>query len=191
MGLADATGAGSPPLAAEDFVCLTCPFDYLRTSIPVASGIIRAAPEAVRAAVARVPADVLHRHPASGGWSILEYLCHLRDVYITYTIRLHRARTEDRPAVEPMLNDLRALRFRYNEQDAAVVLVELATTAAGCGEEIARTGSADWDRTITRLTSERRTARWLVRQAAHEATHHLRDIHRLAEELTAPAPGGS
>ncbi|MFJ7217902.1 DinB family protein [Amycolatopsis sp. NPDC098790] len=58
----------------------------------------------------------LRRRPAPGRWSALECLVHLRDVCVTYTIRVHRARTEDRPVLEPLLNDLRARRFRYNDR---------------------------------------------------------------------------
>lgn len=100
----------------------------------------------------------------------------MRDVYASYTIRLHRTRTEDRPALEPMLNDLRARRFRYNERDVVPILDELDATAAGFCEEIARTGPQDWDRVATRLPGEQRSARWLVRQAMHEGLHHLADI---------------
>ncbi|MBO1767309.1 hypothetical protein [Allobranchiibius sp. GilTou38] len=69
-------------------------------------------------------------------------MCHLRDVCAAYTIRLHRARTEDEPVLEPMLepmlNDLRARRFRCNDLDA--VIAELQATATGFREEVARTG---------------------------------------------------
>lgn len=85
----------------------------------------------VRDAVADVPTQARVSRPSSGTWSVTEYVCHLRDVYVTYTIRLHRARTEHRSTLEPMLNDLRARRFRYNEHDVNVVLDELAATAGG------------------------------------------------------------
>jgi hypothetical protein len=128
-------------------------------------------------------------------WSALEYLVHLRDVCVTYTIRVHRARTEDRPMLEPMLNDLRARRFRYNDRSLEGVRDELAACAAGLGEEIDRLTPPDFDRTVTRLAGEHRTARWLVRQAAHEVTHHLDDIGLCLAEATRqglmrrPGPG--
>jgi len=85
---------------------------------------------------------------------------------------LHRSavpdRTEDRTALEPMLNDLRAARFRYNELAVGTVLDELAVTAAGLCDETTHTRSGDWDRFAIRLPGEARTARWLVRQAMHE-----------------------
>jgi hypothetical protein len=94
-------------------------------------------------------------------------------------------RTEDRPQLEPMLNDLRARRFRYNERDLAPVLAELADAAAGFVDEVDRVRPGGWGRTATRLPGEERTALWLVRHAAHEGLHHVGDI----EELTALGPG--
>lgn len=41
--------------------------------------------------------------------------------------------------LEPMLNDLRARRFRYNERDAGAVLDELTVVVGGFCEKVART----------------------------------------------------
>ncbi|GAA4915213.1 DinB family protein [Actinomycetospora succinea] len=161
-----------PPLAAEDHEC--CGLRYAELSVAEACEILAAVPARARAAVAAVE----HRHgrPADGVWSVAEYVCHLRDVAMTFTIRLHRARTEDRPALEPMFNDLRARRFRYDDHDVDAVLDQLDVVTPGLLDEVARFGDADWDRTVTRLPHEERTARWLLRQAAHEGVHHVRDI---------------
>lgn len=131
------------------------------------------------AAIADTPTPLRGVRPDADTWSVIEYLCHIRDVYATFTIRLYRTRSELRPALEPMLNDLRAKRFRYQELDAAAVLIELRLNVAGFLDEVART--SDWDRVATRLPTEVRTARWLVRQAAHEGIHHLRDIAEVRE----------
>jgi hypothetical protein len=170
---------GVPPLQAEDHVCQRCGLSYPKLSIAEARERIASVPERARGAVLAIPEPTRRRQPADGGWSAVEYLCHLRDVYITYTIRLHRARTEDRPALEPMFNDLRARRFRYNERDPIPVLDELAATVAGFLDEVDRVGDEQWTRTATRLPGEERTARWMVRQAAHEGEHHLGDIGEL------------
>ncbi|WIY06591.1 DinB family protein [Amycolatopsis mongoliensis] len=168
--------SGIPPLAAEDHTCAECGLSYPTLTIEAARAIIGSLPHAVAAAVGQAATRDLRRRPAPDRWSALEYLCHLRDVCVTYTIRLHRARTEDRPVLEPMLNDLRARRFRYNERSFDGVRDELAACAAGLGEEIERLTPPDRERTVTRLAGEHRTARWLVRQAAHEVAHHLEDI---------------
>jgi uncharacterized damage-inducible protein DinB len=167
-----------PPLAAEDYSCDVCALVYPEMTIDDAVGLIAGLPDAVREAVSAIPPDacrVQGRHI----WSVAEYLCHLRDVYVSFTIRLHRTRTETRPALEPMFNDLRARRFRYNQCDIRVTLDELAAAVAGFCEQVARTKEGDWDRVATRLPGEERTARWLVRQATHEGVHHLGDIRRI------------
>lgn len=123
-----------------------------------------------------MPEVALRRRPAPGVWSPIEYLCHVRDVFVSHLIRLHRARTEDDPGLEPMFNDLRARRLRYGERDASATLDELEAAVAGLLEEAARFRPEEWSRTVHRLPGERRTARWLLRNAAHEGVHHLRDI---------------
>ena len=172
-----------PPLPPEHFICEACGVSYATLEVGDAVRRLAAIPTDARAATAAVPEPLLRRRPDAHTWSVLEYACHLRDVYATYTIRLHRARTEDRPIVEPMLNDLRARRFRHNERDLRAVLDELSANVAGFGEEIARVRAHQWDRTVTRLPGEERTARWLVRQASHEGTHHVRDIQGVAARV--------
>lgn len=90
-----------PPVPAEDHVCPGCEISYRELSIERALAEASQVPGGVRAIVAAVPAPALHTRPHSGIWSITEYVCHLRDVYTTYTIRLHRTRTEDRPPWSP------------------------------------------------------------------------------------------
>lgn len=171
-----------PPLAAEYYACDACGVDFARVSVADAVALIGTVAGRAREAVSAAPADVHRLRPREDRWSVVEYVCHLRDVYATYTIRLHRARTEHEPVLEPMLNDLRARRFRYNERDVEAVLDELDATAAGFCEEVARMNQ--WDRLITRLPGEHRTARWLVRQAMHEGRHHLDDIRWTSSVLT-------
>jgi len=171
--------ASLPPLAAEDHVCNACSVVYLETRIDDAVAVIAGLAGAVREAVGAIPPEVRRLRPGPGVWSVAEYLCHLRDVYVTFTIRLHRVRTEQQPALEPMFNDLRARRFRYIDCDIDATLDELAAATAGFRDEVARMGEGDWDRVATRLPAEQRTARWLVRQAMHEGVHHLADIQRI------------
>jgi hypothetical protein len=90
--------------------------------------------------------------------------------------------------LEPMLNDLRVVRFRYNDRDVSATLAELADNTAGFIDEAARFSDEEWDRTAIRLPGEERTARWMVRQAMHEGTHHVRDIGAVARRLES-APG--
>jgi hypothetical protein len=175
-----------PPLAAEDHTCASCALSYSEVSVPHAVEVIQTLPTAVCDAALAVPEPARRQRPAPQVWCVTEYVCHVRDVYATYTIRLHRVRTEHQPVLEPMLNDLRARRFRYRDRDVGPILDELAANVAGFCDEIARVGPQDWDRLATRLPHERRSARWLVRQAMHEGIHHLADIRAVATAVTSP-----
>jgi uncharacterized damage-inducible protein DinB len=180
-------GERLPPLAAEDYACAACALAYPDITVEQAVKTISGLPAAVRAAVLGLPAEALRVRPSPGVWSVIEYVCHLRDVYVTYTVRLYRTRTEQRPTLEPMLSDLRASRFRYIDCDLAAMLDELESASRGFCAEIACTVHDDWDRSATRLPTEQRTARWLVRQAMHEGIHHLGDIRRIGDGLAAHA----
>lgn len=141
---AEFSGPLLPPLAGEDYSCDVCPFDYASCSPQHAAELAAQVPEMAAAAIADTPTPLRGVRPDADTWSVIEYLCHIRDVYATFTIRLYRTRSELRPALEPMLNDLRAKRFRYQELDAAAVLIELRLNVAGFLDEVART--SDWDR---------------------------------------------
>lgn len=184
--MSDEPAAGIPPLAAEDHTCAECGVSYPTLTLDAARAIIASLPDAVDAVAGDASLEDLRRRPAPERWSALEYLLHLRDVCVTYTIRVHRARTEDRPVLEPMLNDLRARRFRYNDRSFDGVRDELAACAAGLVDEIGRLTPADCERVVTRLPGEHRTARWLVRQAAHEVTHHVEDIRHCLRAGSVP-----
>ncbi|MBB3677494.1 DinB family protein [Modestobacter versicolor] len=179
-----------PALPAEDHVCPPCGLAYAALPVATAAALVTAVPGLARAAVAGRPDAALRRRPEPGTWSAVEYLCHLRDVQVTTTIRLHRARTEELPVVEPMLNDLRARRFRYADCDVAAVLDELAAAVGGVADEVRRTEPDGWDRRVARLPGEERTVRWLLRNAAHEGRHHLADIDRGLRAGRPPAARG-
>src|SRR5439155_9766655 len=146
--------AGLPPLASEDHVCVDCPMSYADTDLGSAVPALREVPADVAAAALSVPDPRRRVRPHPATWSVVEYACHVRDVFASFTIRLHRISTEDRPALEPMFGDLRAVRFRYNEADLGAVLAELDAYVVGFLDEIAET--TDWDRTATRRPDELR-----------------------------------
>ena len=175
-----------PPLAEEAYVCTDCDLAYGELAVPDAVEEVRGIPGAARAAVDAVPEGARRLRPSAHVWSVAEYVCHLRDVYVGFTVRLRRARTEDEPAIDPMFGDLRAVRFRYADADVDAVLDELRRAVAGFCDEIADTHPNEWTRTVRRLPGEVRTAVWLVRQATHEGRHHVRDIARVGREVGEP-----
>lgn len=181
----------APSVFGENYVCSECRLAYADVPVERAVETIGTTHAMLQEAVAQFPAESWTRRPADGGWSITEYVCHVRDVYVTYTIRLYRARTEERPMVEPMFNDLRAQRFRYNECAATAILDEIELVAKGLCDEAARLQGSDWDRTVFRLPGEQRSGRWLVRQAMHEGLHHAADVGRVGRAVSSSASPGS
>jgi DinB superfamily len=182
--VADSIGSGKfPAWASEDHVCDSCSMAYARTRVDDAVQAIQALPVQLRAAVIAVPPRTRRQRPDPSIWSVAEYACHIRDVLISTTIRLHRGRTESAPAVDPMFNDLRAELFRYNQANLMAVLEETSAITAGLCEEISRMHDPDWDRVVLRQPNEQRTSRWLVRQAMHEGLHHLADIAAVRASL--------
>jgi hypothetical protein len=173
-----------PPLNDELYTCTDCAIDYAAVSVSEALDAIRRVPREVASTTSSVHDANLRQRPDATTWSVLEYLCHLRDVYAVYTIRLYRTRCEDRPVLEPMLNDLRVVRFRYNDRAVAPILAELTDNSAGLIDEAAKFSDEEWDRMATRLPGEERSARWMVRQAMHEGKHHARDIAAVARRTT-------
>ena len=177
-----------PPLAAEDHVCERCGLAYTAVSVAEAVETVAGLPDRYRAAVDMVPVADRGVRPQPRVWSVAEYVCHVRDVFVAFTIRLYRVRTELLPAVEPLFNDLRAARFAYGRRDLGAVLDELVDDVAGFCAEVSRVRDDGWDRSCTRLPHEQRTARWLVRHALHEGVHHLADVEQVAAAVGGPLP---
>lgn len=174
------SGAAVPPWPGESFTCADCGTAYAELPVPSVADALPDAVAAFAEAVRAASDEALRARPADGGWSVIEYVCHVRDVHVAGTIRLHRVRTEVDPVLEPMRGDLRARRFDYRRREPEPVLAELAAATAGVRAEARRT--TDWERAGVRSSDageERRTARWLLRQVVHETVHHRRDVDRL------------
>ena len=169
-------------LPQPDHRCEECGVWYAQVTIEDVSAICHSiAPDVLEAVTALRPEQRCVR--GDDAWSVNEYVCHLRDVFITSTVRLHRARTEDRPYFDPMFNDLRARRFAYIDADAVAVTEELGRVARGFAGEVERLRPHEWDRVACRVVGEERTALFFVRHAHHEAVHHLEDIRRIVSHF--------
>ena len=167
-----------PPLVGEHHVCERCGLAYDRLSVLEAVGLASDGIEALVALVEGAPEEDLRRS-AAGTWTAVEYACHVRDVLVTYAVRVHRGLLEERPPVDPMYGDWRAARFGYSAAPLADVVREIRCGWRGFAAEVAAVPDAAWDREITRRPDEVRTLRWLLRQAAHEVMHHRDDVRGL------------
>jgi hypothetical protein len=186
-----------PPLFAEDHVCGTCELAYEALEVHASLRLVEESTAALAALLPTLAEPGLRERPAPRVWSPVEYACHVRDVLLTYAVRVHRGVVEERPALDPMYGDWRAERFGYAATRVDVLVAELAVATAGLTAEVRVVPDGAWDRTVVRRPGETRTVRWLVRQAAHECVHHLADItgrrplRRTPGAAAPPSPGGS
>ena len=146
--------------------------------------IVRSLAPQYRAAFARVADDVVRRRPDPTTWSMIEYACHVRDVFVVFVDRIQLARQEDRPTFAPLGNDDRAVRLRYAEADVDATLDELAAAAVRFADLIDTLDDDAWPRTASRRTGEERDVLWMARQTAHEGRHHLADVERVRRLVT-------
>lgn len=75
-------------------------------------------------ALSRLSDEALRRRPAGDKWSIVEIVCHLRDVEALFAERMSKAAFSERPSFWMMDNERVATALRYREADAATALKE-------------------------------------------------------------------
>jgi hypothetical protein len=114
--------------------------------------------------------------PAPHIWSRLEYACHVRDVHEVFAHRVHRMLDEDAPAFDNWDQDATAVASAYDEQDPAVVAVELVERAAEAAAAYAGVGPGRWERTGVRSDGSAFTVATLGTYHLHDVVHHLWDV---------------
>jgi hypothetical protein len=153
--------------------CAECGYD--RGGPPDhAVAVIAGFPDRVSRLALRDGDGRLRARPAVEVWSPLEYLAHTGDAIAWYAGRIHRVRTEDRPALEPFDWDAHTAAQRYHERRLADVLADVRRTCAGLTAELGA-GTA-WEREGIGSDGSARTVAQLADRAAHEVRHHLHDI---------------
>ena len=174
-----------PTLPAVDGTCEECGFDYDGVPDADVADRLRSFGRRYRAPLTRgLPGesldDLVRARPEPEVWSALEYACHMRDVLAVQRDRLAQAVAEDQPTFVPMGRDQRAIDGRYNEQDPAVVVDELAANAEAMADACLALSDAEWDRTGVYGYPQptERNLRWVARHTIHEGHHHLLDIGR-------------
>lgn len=171
--------SGLPLLFEEDHVCERCGLAYPSLSTERCLALAAESVTVLGELLLGLSDELLRHRRIPEEWSTIEYACHVRDVFVGFAVRVHRGVDDERPAVDPMYNDWRATRFDYQSASVALVLESMRAAAAGFAAEVRSVPDGAWDRTVERQPGEVRTVRWLVRQTAHEAVHHLGDVRRI------------
>jgi hypothetical protein len=127
--------------------------------------------------------DVLARpdvrdRPDPATWSPLEYACHVRDVYRKYDERLHLMLETVDPLYPNWDQDVTALEAEYDQQDPAVVSVELAAAGEDVASSFDGVSGETWERQGRRSDGASFTIESIGRYFAHDWIHHIWDVER-------------
>lgn len=121
-------------------------------------------------------------------WSVLEYGCHVRDVYRIMDGRLRLLLERDDPEFPNWDQDQTALEERYDLQNPAIVSGELADAASTFAQRWDSVAPGQWDRTGTRSNGSRFSVATLGVYSLHDVLHHLWDVSPETKATPGPPP---
>ncbi|MDJ0333730.1 DinB family protein [Salinibacterium sp. G-O1] len=153
--------------------CAECGFDASTFEATDVAALLRTNAAAWPAVLERP--DVRTR-PDESTWSPLEYAAHVRDVFRLYGQRLELMQTADNALYPNWDQDATAEAERYNEQDPAVVSVELTEAAEALADAFDRV--SDWSRQGRRSDGVQFTIATFATYFIHDPIHHLYDVNR-------------
>jgi hypothetical protein len=153
--------------------CPECGFDSSATAAADVPGLLRTNASAWPAVLQR---DDVAVRPDDSTWSDLEYAAHVRDVFRIFLVRLELMLDEDDPSFADWDQDATAVAERYNEQDPAVVAVELAEAAEALALAFESVPDDAWERKGFRGDGSAFTVDTLARYMVHDPVHHLSDV---------------
>jgi len=142
---------------------------------------LAATPAALKAALRGVPRKLLLFTPAPGKWSILEILCHLRDMEREgYLERYMRILAENEPRLPDLNGDALAIERDYRGQKAGEVLRDWTRLRRESLRLLKRSKPEQWRRAGIHETAGRLTIDDLVvRHAVGNDTAHLAQIEAI------------
>ncbi len=143
--------------------------------------ILRETPAKLKAATKGVPKAVLTWSPAPGKWSILEIVCHMRDMERdAYLARYLRILAEDNPTLADIDGDRYSLEKDYRAQKLSEALRDWSRLRRECLKVLSKAKRGDWDRAGVHETAGPLTLSDLLkRQAIGNDEAHLGQIESI------------
>jgi uncharacterized damage-inducible protein DinB len=148
---------------------------------------LAATPQTLKAALKGLSKKVLLWTPAPGKWSILEILCHMRDMEReAYIERYTRVLSEDEPKLPNINGEPLAVVRAYRSQKAPEVVREWIALRRQTLQLLRKTGKAQWARAGVHETAGRLTMEDLIqRHAVGNDEAHLRQIEAIKRRFAA------
>ena len=157
-----------------DRPCPECGFDAATVSGGDVSGLARDQ-AATWPAILETDDDV--RAPvADDRWSVLEYACHVRDVFSLAERRVRLMATDHDPTFANWDQDATAVEDRYNQQDALVVGAEVRSAATSFADLLDGLTADAWPRPGRRSDGACFTIETFARYVIHDPIHHVVDV---------------
>lgn len=121
-------------------------------------------------------------HGESRDWSILEYGCHVRDVFELFEDRIRTMLKKRKPPTfKDWSQDDAAADGDYGSADPAKVAYALASNAGKVADVLDRLDDDDWDKRGFRSDGAEFTIESIVRYLLHDVEHHLWDAHQILD----------
>ena len=153
--------------------CPECGLDAKRLDVTATGDAVRANATQWLLALER---PSVGQRPDPATWSVLEYACHVRDVFTLFDRRLHRMLDENDPLFDNWDQDAAAIEQRYHEQDPRTVAEELAAAAETTARSFDAVGADQWQRPGRRSDGSAFSVESFARYFIHDPVHHLHDI---------------
>lgn len=153
--------------------CTECGFDSSAATPATAPGIVLSMLPRWRAALRRP--DVAER-PDESTWSVLEYACHVRDVFTLFDYRLSLMLAEDDARFDDWDQDLTAIEKDYANADPAEVSAGLTAEGNQIATSFAAVPEEQWGRRGTRSNGAEFTVLTFAQYFLHDVVHHLHDV---------------
>ena len=127
-------------------------------------------------AVLDTPVEHLRARPDPSRWTTLEYAAHVRDVLRLYRTRLALMVDEDDPLFANWDQDETARTERYNEQDPAIVAIEVHEAGLALADAFDAIDGDQWQRRGRRSDGASFTIATFAQYMVHDPIHHLWDV---------------
>lgn len=156
--------------------CAECGFDASTFPPEQVAQLIRDNARVWRELLAATEPARLVRRPSDDRWSVLEYACHVRDVFRLFHGRLALMLDEDGPTFPNWDQDVSAVEDDYNGQDPTTVAADLTTAATALAARFDAVQGDAWQRTGLRSDGAHFTVDTFSRYLVHDPVHHIHDV---------------
>ena len=149
-----------------------------------AAASLGAMPAKLKQIVAALPEAAWRSKPSSGGFSLLEHVCHLRDIDGDgYRVRLERMLTEACPSLPDLDGDALARQRGYLSQELAPAFAAFTATRLEIVARLAKLTPEQRQRTGLMAGTTEITIDGLVEAMTAHDSEHMDQLNDLAREI--------